>query len=67
MIFLIITACLANEPSECSDSRLVFTDVSLMQCFAGSQAQAAAWAESHPGKTVTRVRCALPDREGDPA
>lgn len=67
MIFLVISYCLASAPSQCADERLVFNDVSLMQCFTGSQMQAAAWAEQHPGRTVKRVRCALPDKEGEPA
>jgi hypothetical protein len=62
MIVLVLTVCALNAPARCDEKRLEFIDDagSLMQCMLRAPPTIAQWVEDHPGRRVTRWRCAYP-------
>ena len=64
MLALILTVCTLAQPEQCAETRLIYADVSPIQCALHGQEQAAAWAEDHPTLRVARWRCG---RDGSPA
>lgn len=67
MLVLIMTVCSLSAPDKCDEARMQFSaDETVMQCTMGAPPYIAQWSEEHPGRQVTRWRCAYPGREGDP-
>lgn len=65
MIELLFVACLSGEPQSCRDRSMVFTsDIGLMGCMMGAQAQLAKWAQSHPGQSISGWKCRMAGVDG---
>jgi hypothetical protein len=60
MIELAFTACLSTAPDTCESKALQFSDLSMMACVVGAQAQLAEWAGEHPGWHIRRWTCQPP-------
>lgn len=66
MIDLILTVCLAANPSSCRDEHLYFqSDGSLMSCIWQAPMQIAKWSDEHPAVKVVRWKCSFPDKGRD--
>lgn len=57
MVELIFVACLASAPTDCSERRLLFSDISPMTCLIGAQPELAKWVYQHPAYTVASWKC----------
>ncbi len=58
MIAIIISACLANDPSVCKDYRIpLASGLDAQHCAMYAPPHFARWAEEHPGWKITRWRC----------
>jgi hypothetical protein len=59
MLELVVSVCLADDPSRCKDVSLVYMaeNVTPMQCMMMSQVEIAKWAEGHPKWVAKRWSC----------
>lgn len=57
MIELAITICLFANTHKCRDEALTFSNVSVLTCLVGGQAQIAAYMERRPRWFVARWTC----------
>ncbi|WP_152474165.1 hypothetical protein [Roseovarius sp. THAF9] len=57
MIELLFIACMANDPTQCRERSLIFTNVTPMQCLMGAQPELAKWVVSHPNSRIRSWRC----------
>lgn len=57
MIELVLSICLLDNASKCREEHLTFSDLSLLTCVVGGQAQIAAFMERHPRWYVKRWAC----------
>lgn len=57
MIELALTICLLDDARKCRDEALTFSDVSVLTCMVGGQAQVAAYMERRPRWYVSRWTC----------
>lgn len=62
MVQIVITVCSILSTQQCKLVRLTYTDVPLVQCMMGYQAQAyiAEWSAANPNWSVRRWRCEVP-------
>jgi hypothetical protein len=64
LVNLIMTVCLANEPSSCHTEQLTFeSGGDLKQCMFLAPPEIAKWTEQHPALNVVRWKCAIPGNE----
>ena len=64
LIELILTICLADNPSSCREERLQFEDNgSLMTCMLQAPPQIAKWSTEHPNLRVVKWRCEYPPKD----
>jgi len=68
LIEVIMTVCSLAQATGCEEKHLQFIDQggSLMQCMMKAPAYMAAWSNEHPGRTITKWRCAYPSQEEQP-
>jgi len=57
MIELVVSVCLADDPTRCKDVSLIFDEMSAAQCMMMSPVQIAKWSESHPKWVAKRWTC----------
>lgn len=57
MIELVLSICLLDDARKCRDESLTFTDVTLLTCAVGGQAQVASYMELRPRWFVNRWSC----------
>lgn len=63
MVDLVLTVCLASNPSQCRDEHLYFENHgSLTQCMFLAPGEIAKWSMNHPKHKVMRWKCAYPDK-----
>ncbi len=63
-VVLVVTACLAGDPTHCEDHRLpVYEPISFEGCIMSSFAQVATFIEQRPDLRVKRWTCAMEDRD----
>ena len=66
MVDLILTVCVATNPSACYDEHLIFENRgSLSHCMWQAPVEIARWSELHPRVKVVRWKCAYPDNGRD--
>ncbi len=64
LVNLIMTVCLANNPSSCRIEQLIFeSSGDLRQCMFLAPPEIAKWTEQHPSLNVVRWKCALPGKD----
>ncbi|PPD00138.1 MAG: hypothetical protein CTY31_08585 [Hyphomicrobium sp.] len=58
MLAIILSACLANDPSVCRDYKIpLSSDVDVTNCAMSAPPHFAKWTEEHPGWNITKWRC----------
>jgi hypothetical protein len=57
VIFLVITACLASDSSQCKDFSVPLENISTRQCYTNSQIILANWVAEHPNYTISKFSC----------
>ena len=59
MLELLVSICLASEPSQCKEVSLVYAADSAtpFQCMMGAPSEIAKWADEHPKWLVKRWTC----------
>jgi hypothetical protein len=58
MFAIVLSACLANDPSVCKDYRITLnSNIGPVACVADAPPHFARWAEEHPGWQIKRWRC----------
>ncbi len=63
MVDLVLTVCLASNPTQCRDEHLYFeSHGSLAQCMYLAPPEIAKWTMEHPKLRVMRWTCAFPDK-----
>ncbi|NTS33545.1 hypothetical protein SAMN05428967_4324 [Phyllobacterium sp. YR620] len=64
VIDLVLTICLASNPSSCREERLHFEDRGgQLNCMFLAPAEIAKWSELHPKQKVVRWKCDYPTDE----
>lgn len=64
VVILILTVCLAVDPSNCRSEQLTFESRGdLMACMFLAPPEIAIWSEQHPALNVVRWKCAAPGHE----
>lgn len=59
MLAIILSACMATDPSICKDYKIpLSTDVDMTRCAIDAPPHFAQWTAEHPGWTIMRWRCA---------
>lgn len=59
MLAIILSACLANDPSVCKDYKITLdTDIDPTRCAMDAPPHFAQWVEEHPGWQIKKWRCA---------
>ena len=65
MLAIIISACLAGDPSVCKDYRVPLDEsVDPSSCMMNAPPHIARWAEQHPGLVIAKFQC-RPANEND--
>lgn len=58
MLAIILSACMANDPSVCKDYKIpLASDLDIGRCALYAPPHFAKWAEEHPGWSIRRWRC----------
>lgn len=58
MLAIIVSACLANDPSSCKDYRIPLdADIDATRCMMYAAPHIAKWAEDHPGLVISKYQC----------
>lgn len=62
MIELVFVVCMVASPADCHQERPAFQPayVSSVSCMMDGQVRAAEWQDTHPGWSVRRWTCGLP-------
>ena len=64
MVDLVLTVCLAANPSSCKEQHLYYESRgSLLLCMVLAPPEIAKWSSEHPAHKVVRWRCAFPGKE----
>ncbi|TCO71685.1 hypothetical protein [Rhodovulum euryhalinum] len=60
MIELVFVACFGitqQAPGVCEQRRLLYTEVTPLECVMGAEPELARWVETHPNWTIARWTC----------
>ncbi len=58
MLAIVLSACMANDPSVCKDYKIpLSTDVDPTRCAMDAPPHFAKWYEDHPGWEIKKWRC----------
>lgn len=65
MIAIIVSACLANDPTACKDYRIPLdSSIDPTKCVMHAPPHIAKWGEEHPNLVITKFQC-RPANEND--
>lgn len=59
---LILSTCLAADPTKCKEVELIYEEMNSMQCMWGAQPEIAKYLEAHPKWTLKKWKCKTIDQ-----